>query len=123
MCAIGSLSHDIHLRYRQYRYLRYRNPPVQRSDHDEIDEDRRTMTTTDLAKAREQSPPPPDADSAAGLLRPYAWSFSAVVILQVIGALAGLAPLLAVVELGRTLLAPGAIDHDHVWFVVIAGAV
>jgi ATP-binding cassette subfamily B protein len=86
------------------------------------------MTTTDLAKAREQSTPPPDADSAAGqtmagLLRPYAWSFAAVVILQVIGAIAGLAPLLAVVELGRTLLAPGAIDHDHVWFVVIAGAV
>ncbi|MEV0196499.1 ABC transporter ATP-binding protein [Nonomuraea sp. NPDC050691] len=40
-----------------------------------------------------------------------------------IGAVAGLAPLLAVVELGRTLLSPGPIDHDHVWTVVIAGAV
>ncbi|MGW1373920.1 ABC transporter ATP-binding protein [Streptomyces sp. NPDC002446] len=57
------------------------------------------------------------------LLRPYAWSFAALVILQVIGALAGLAPLLAVVELGRTLLVPGPIDHDHVQVVVIAGAV
>ncbi|MCG5219201.1 ABC transporter ATP-binding protein [Streptosporangium sp. KLBMP 9127] len=79
--------------------------------------------TTDLAQTIEQ----PDADSAAGqsmtrLLRPHLRSFAAVVILQVIGALAGLAPLLAVVELGRTLLSPGPIDHAHVWTVVIAGA-
>ncbi|TMQ94795.1 ABC transporter ATP-binding protein [Actinomadura soli] len=60
--------------------------------------------------------------SIAGPLRPYAWTFAAVVILQVIGAVAGLAPLLAVVELGRTLLAPGPIDEGHVWTVVIAGA-
>lgn len=60
--------------------------------------------------------------TTAGLLRPYARSFAAVVILQVIGALAGLAPLLAVVELGRTLLAPGPVDHGHVWIVVAAGA-
>ncbi|WUQ03136.1 ABC transporter ATP-binding protein/permease [Streptomyces sp. NBC_00250] len=58
----------------------------------------------------------------AGLLRPHARSFAAVVALQVVGAVAGLAPLLAVVELGRTLLAPGPADHDHVRFVVIAGA-
>lgn len=75
------------------------------------------MTTTDFAPAREQG------QSVAGLLRPYRWSFAAVVFLQVIGAVAGLAPLLAVIELGRSLLAPGPIDHDHVWFVVIAGAV
>ncbi|WP_326689712.1 ABC transporter ATP-binding protein/permease [Streptomyces sp. NBC_01795] len=93
------------------------------------------MTTTGLAKAREQSAPPPtplptpppDADSAAGqntagLLRPYAGSFAAVVILQVIGAVAGLAPLLAVVELGRALLSPGPVDHGHIRTVVIAGA-
>ncbi|MFF5212139.1 ABC transporter ATP-binding protein [Streptosporangium sp. NPDC000396] len=85
------------------------------------------MTTTDLAEAREQSTPSSDADPAvgqsmAGLLRPYGWSFAAVVTLQVIGAVAGLAPLLAVVELGRTLLSPGPIDHGHVWAVVIAGA-
>ncbi|MGW4966086.1 ABC transporter transmembrane domain-containing protein [Nonomuraea sp. NPDC004186] len=58
----------------------------------------------------------------ARLLRPHGWSFAAVVILQVIGAVAGLAPLLAVVELGRTLLSPGPADHGHVWTVVIAGA-
>ncbi|MFC4114413.1 ABC transporter ATP-binding protein [Nonomuraea zeae] len=85
------------------------------------------MTTTDLAQAREQSTPPPDTasttgQSLAGLLRPHAWSFAAVIVFQVIGALAGLAPLLAVVELGRTLLSPGPVDHDHVWFVVLAGA-
>lgn len=58
-----------------------------------------------------------------GLLRPHLLSFVAVVVLQVVGAVAGLAPLLAVVELGRTLLSPGAVDHGHVWFVVVAGAV
>ncbi|CAM3543500.1 ABC transporter ATP-binding protein [Kibdelosporangium persicum] len=58
----------------------------------------------------------------SSLLRPYLRSFAAVVVLQVIGAVAGLAPLLAVVELGRTLLSPGPVDHDHVWMVVIAGA-
>jgi ATP-binding cassette subfamily B protein IrtA len=86
------------------------------------------MTTTDLAEAREQSTSARDADPAAGptmagLLRPHLGSFAAVVILQVIGAVAGLAPLLAVVELGRTLLSPGPIDHGHVRIVVIAGAV
>ncbi|WP_330230558.1 ABC transporter ATP-binding protein/permease [Nocardia sp. NBC_00508] len=85
------------------------------------------MTTTDLAEARALSPAPADADSAAGqsvsrLLRPYLGSFAAVAILQVIGAVAGLAPLLAVVELGRTLLSPGPIDHGHVRIVVLAGA-
>lgn len=80
-------------------------------------------TTSDPARPTEQA----HADSAAGqsmtrLLRPHLRSFAAVVILQVIGALAGLAPLLAVVELGRALLSPGPIDHVHVWTVVIAGA-
>ncbi|CAM5421289.1 Putative ABC transporter ATP-binding protein/permease OS=Streptomyces glaucescens OX=1907 GN=SGLAU_04455 PE=4 SV=1 [Streptomyces glaucescens] len=86
------------------------------------------MNAIDPAATRERSKPLSDAGSAAKpsmgrLLRPFAGSFAAVVIFQVIGALAGLAPLLAVVELGRTLLAPGPIDRDHVWFVVIAGAV
>ncbi|WP_245642147.1 ABC transporter ATP-binding protein [Nonomuraea candida] len=58
----------------------------------------------------------------AGLLRPHAGSFAAVVALQVIGGIAGLAPLLAVAELGRTLLAPGPADHAHAWAVVLAGA-
>ncbi|MFH8612917.1 ABC transporter ATP-binding protein [Streptomyces sp. NPDC018029] len=72
-----------------------------------------------------QTAPPPDTGppSVAALLRPYAWKFAAVVSLQFIGALAGLAPLLAVVELGRALLSPESVDHDHVWFAVIAGAV
>ncbi|AXG77915.1 ABC transporter ATP-binding protein [Streptomyces paludis] len=56
------------------------------------------------------------------MLRPHVRSFAAVAILQVVGALAGLAPLLAVVELGRTLLAPGPVDEAHLWWVVTAGA-
>ncbi|MFJ1457337.1 ABC transporter ATP-binding protein [Nocardia sp. N2S4-5] len=56
------------------------------------------------------------------LLRPHLPGFAAVVVLQVIGAVAGLAPLLAVVELGRNLLSPGPIDHGRVWFAVGAGA-
>ncbi|MER5253357.1 ABC transporter ATP-binding protein [Streptomyces sp. NPDC002855] len=60
--------------------------------------------------------------SLSRLLRPHVRSLAAVAILQVIGALAGLMPLLAVVELGRTLLAPGPIDEGHVWVVVFAGA-
>ncbi|WP_019631209.1 ABC transporter ATP-binding protein [Actinomadura atramentaria] len=63
----------------------------------------------------------------AGLLRPYRWSFAAVVGSQVVGAVAGLAPLLAVAELGRALLASGPVDHgpvDHgrVWTAVAVGA-
>ncbi|HZF89888.1 MAG TPA: ABC transporter ATP-binding protein [Streptomyces sp.] len=86
------------------------------------------MSASDPTATRERSKPLSDADSAAKvsmgrLLRPFAGSFAAVVIFQVIGALAGLAPLLAVVELGRTLLAPGPVDRDHVWFVVTAGAI
>ncbi|MBG0854552.1 ABC transporter ATP-binding protein [Streptomyces spinoverrucosus] len=65
------------------------------------------------------APPPP---GVARLLRPYAGGFAVVVVLQVIGAVAGLAPLLAVVELGRTLLAPGPADEGHVRGVVLAGA-
>ncbi|MEV0618293.1 ABC transporter ATP-binding protein [Nonomuraea sp. NPDC050404] len=60
--------------------------------------------------------------AAATLLRPHAGSFAGVMILQVIGAVAGLAPLLAVVELGRALLSPGPPDQGHVWTVVAAGA-
>jgi ATP-binding cassette subfamily B protein len=84
------------------------------------------MNATDTAPApRPAAAPqdPPDAHpGAAALLRPYRATFAAVVLLQVTGALAGLAPLLAVVELGRTLLSPGPVDHHHVWTVVIAGA-
>ncbi|RJO71472.1 ABC transporter ATP-binding protein [Nocardia panacis] len=70
---------------------------------------------------------PPDTDSVAGqsitgLLRPFVRSFAAVVVLQIIGAVAGLTPLLAVVELGRILFSPGPIDHGRAWIVVAAGA-
>ncbi|AHH18239.1 ABC transporter, permease/ATP-binding protein [Nocardia nova SH22a] len=80
---------------------------------------------SDTAETREKSPPPDDLDPdrhPTGSLRPFAGGFAAVLIFQVIGAVAGLAPLLAVVELGRILLAPTPIDHGHVWIVVLAGA-
>ncbi|MBA0053820.1 ABC transporter ATP-binding protein [Streptomyces sp. AJS327] len=109
------------------------------------------MNPTELDAGRERSAPPPPtganpgaatgtnpetgsgagaasgegsgADVAtAGLLRPYAGTFAAVVLLQVVGSVAGLAPLLAVVELGRALLSPGPADHGHVWTVVVWGA-
>ncbi|MFF8837256.1 ABC transporter ATP-binding protein [Streptomyces sp. NPDC015130] len=57
------------------------------------------------------------------MLRPFLPGFAALVALQVVGALAGLLPLLAVVELGRTLLAPGPVDRGHVRDAVIVGAV
>ncbi|MGH3243051.1 MAG: MFS transporter, partial [Spirillospora sp.] len=75
-----------------------------------------------LTVLRRAETPEADEPSVARLLRLYGRGFAAVVILQVIGAVAGLAPLLAVVELGRTLLAPGPVDRGHVWTVVIAGA-
>lgn len=63
------------------------------------------------------------APSMRGLVRPHVGPFLVVVVLQAIGALAGLVPLLAVVELGRAWLTPGPVDHSRVWFVVAAGAV
>ncbi|WP_280234399.1 ABC transporter ATP-binding protein [Nocardia cyriacigeorgica] len=84
------------------------------------------MTTTDLTATKERSAPSDTGrtgpQSLATLLRPHLGGFTAVVVLQVIGAVAGLAPLLAVIELGRTLLAPEPIDHGHVRFVVALGA-
>lgn len=62
------------------------------------------------------------APTTVRLLRPFAGSFAAVVVLQVIGAISGLAPLLAVVELGRALLTPGPVDEGRVWTAVAVGA-
>lgn len=84
------------------------------------------MTTTDLAVAPKRTAPPPDPVPAAPglgvLLRPHAGGFALVVVLQIVGAVAGLAPLLAVVELGRTVLAHGPIDEGRVWSAVAFGA-
>ncbi|MFC4072282.1 ABC transporter ATP-binding protein [Actinoplanes subglobosus] len=60
--------------------------------------------------------------SAGHLLRPHITGFLLVAGLQVIGAVAGTAPLLAVAELGRALLAPGPVDVEHIRTVVILGA-
>ncbi|MCO1574716.1 ABC transporter ATP-binding protein/permease [Crossiella sp. SN42] len=65
---------------------------------------------------------PEPTPGVAALLRPYLGGFAFVLLSQLIGAIAGLAPLLAVVELGRVLLSPGPIDHGHVWLVVLLGA-
>ncbi|WP_078898654.1 MFS transporter [Streptomyces sp. CNQ-509] len=74
------------------------------------------------AERRPVPAPPAPSRTVSGLLRPHFRGFAAVVLLQVVGALAGLVPLLAVVELGRTLLAPGPVDRDRVWAVVAVGA-
>ncbi|QLY28741.1 ABC transporter ATP-binding protein [Nocardia huaxiensis] len=87
------------------------------------------MNAIELAEARPQPAlPPPPIESAAAprparLLRPHLGEFTAVAVLQLIGSIAGLVPLLAVVELGRTLLSPGPIDHGQVWLTVAAGAI
>ncbi|HZG91526.1 MAG TPA: ABC transporter ATP-binding protein [Pseudonocardia sp.] len=89
-----------------------------------------TSTPTDVGAA--WSRPSPERSPAAGpaaepgptrLLRPFAGSFAVVAVLQVVGAVAGLAPLLAVAEVGRALLAPGPIDDGHVRAAVVVGAV
>ncbi|MEV4371753.1 ABC transporter transmembrane domain-containing protein [Nonomuraea sp. NPDC049637] len=64
---------------------------------------------------------PPPEPGTGGLLRPHVPAFVAVVVSQVIGAVAGLAPLLAVVEVGRVLLSPGPVDADRVRIAVLAG--
>ncbi|WP_258527896.1 ABC transporter ATP-binding protein [Streptomyces sp. NBRC 110611] len=56
------------------------------------------------------------------LLRPYRGRLAAVFVLQSVGALAGLAPVLAVVELGRQLLVSGAVDASAAWTAVVIGA-
>ncbi|MGW1373623.1 ABC transporter ATP-binding protein [Streptomyces sp. NPDC002446] len=56
------------------------------------------------------------------LLRPYRGRLAAVFALQSVSALAGLAPLLAVVELGRQLLASGPLDESAAWTAVVTGA-
>ncbi|YCK39579.1 ABC transporter ATP-binding protein [Actinomadura sp. ATCC 39365] len=64
---------------------------------------------------------PPPEPGAGGLLRPHVPAFVAVVVSQVIGAVAGLAPLLAVVEVGRVLLSPGPVDAGRVRLAVLVG--
>ncbi|MGA6161972.1 ABC transporter ATP-binding protein [Amycolatopsis magusensis] len=61
--------------------------------------------------------------TVTGLLRPFRRDFAAVAGFQVIGAVAGLAPLLAVVELGRVLLSPGPVESGPVSAAVVFGAV
>ncbi|UJW29281.1 ABC transporter ATP-binding protein/permease [Saccharothrix sp. AJ9571] len=61
--------------------------------------------------------------TVTGLLRPFRRDFAAVAGFQVIGAVAGLAPLLAVVELGRVLLSPGPVESGPVYSAVVFGAV
>ncbi|MET7641804.1 ABC transporter ATP-binding protein [Streptomyces sp. NPDC005438] len=56
------------------------------------------------------------------MLWPYRLRLVAVLLLQIVSALAGLAPLIAVVEVGRALLSSGPVDEGHVWTVVALGA-
>ncbi|NUS93066.1 MAG: ABC transporter ATP-binding protein, partial [Nocardia sp.] len=98
--------------------------PQARSTVTDVSEEATNVETAgvrrpDVSDARAPSVP---GGSPGRLLRPYLGGFGAVIGLQIIGAVAGLAPLLAVAELGRALLSAGPVDHDHVWLVVIVGA-
>ena len=61
--------------------------------------------------------------SVAKVVRPHAKTFVVVVLLQAIGGLAGLVPLLAVAELGRLLLSTTPDEPARLWAVVAAGVV
>ncbi|MDA2809204.1 ABC transporter ATP-binding protein [Nocardiopsis sp. RSe5-2] len=73
--------------------------------------------------AADRASGPPADTGTSRLLRPYAGGLAGVVVLHVLGAVAGLAPLIAVAETGRELLAPGPPDADRVWAAVAFGAV
>jgi ATP-binding cassette subfamily B protein IrtA len=84
-------------------------------------------TAPAAAPAAGRAGAPAREPGAALPLRPFVPTFVAVVALHVVGGVAGLVPLLAVVELGRELLSPGPVggfdpDRGHVRAVVIAGA-
>ncbi|MFC4536638.1 ABC transporter ATP-binding protein [Sphaerisporangium dianthi] len=89
------------------------------------------MATTKSPRSRETAPGDgaPPAEGAAPtprrmllrLLRPHRAGLTAVLAFQIVGSLAGLAPLIAVVELGRILLGPGPADHGAAWTAVWIG--
>ena len=81
-----------------------------------------TDPAVETAPALERTGQGDGAADTSRLLRPYAGGLVAVVLLQVIGAVAGLAPLIAVAEVGRELLAPGPADGGAVWAAVAFGA-
>lgn len=56
------------------------------------------------------------------LLRPQRYQLLGALLLQIVSAVGGVVPYLAVVELGRVLLAPHAPDRHRVWLIVAAGA-
>jgi len=60
--------------------------------------------------------------STLTLLRSHVAGLSILVLFQIIGSLATLVPLLAIVELGRILWGPGTADSSRIWFVVLFGA-
>ncbi|MCL6296875.1 ABC transporter ATP-binding protein [Streptomyces kronopolitis] len=65
----------------------------------------------------------PAGQALTGLLRPHRLGLAAVLAFQIVSALGGLIPLIAVVELGRALLRQGPVDEDHVWAAVTVGAI
>jgi ATP-binding cassette subfamily B protein IrtA len=84
------------------------------------------MTKTDESTASSRridsaSAPLDPREAVCRLLRKQVWSIIALVALQIISSLASLAPLLAIIELGRTLLTPGADDLDQVRLMVFIG--
>ncbi len=58
----------------------------------------------------------------ASLLQPVRRRLILAVVCQAVAATLGIAPFVAVAELGRVLLAPGPFDRDRAWTVTLVGA-
>ena len=56
------------------------------------------------------------------LVAPYQGRFALIAASYVLGSVTGLAPLLAVIEIGRALLGSGTTDQQHLWGAVLFGA-
>ncbi|MFB9851927.1 ABC transporter ATP-binding protein [Micromonospora andamanensis] len=70
--------------------------------------------------------PPEQAEKSGGLgvvLTPVRGQLVVAAVLQLIGAVAGLAPYIAVVEIARDFLGAAVVDRDAVWLCVVVAAV
>lgn len=80
--------------------------------------------TSDLGDPETAAQPRAESDRAAlfSLLRPHSAAVVTLLILQVVAAIAGLAPFIAVAEIGRIVLASGPVPVERVWILTGIGA-
>jgi ATP-binding cassette subfamily B protein IrtA len=67
--------------------------------------------------------PPVGTAALRDLLAPVRWRLRLGIACQAVACLAGVAPFVAVAELGRTLLAPGPVDTGRAWALVWAAVI